>query len=234
VLGLGDEFDKLDEVGCQLGAHELGAQAVEWLDENGLAEGVEIAPPAGSPTDVIEEEEVELAGKGAPGTAGAFGHGLEAPVGLGEPGDDPTGIAEPCAAEENGGGAVHVLGNESFDARMVMGKKSFMPEVSTQPAAPDNTPTLDIDNLKTTYANVCRIIPTPNEIIVDFGMNPNFFGPVLSEALKLDSRIIMSPDGAKRLTLHLGSILQAFEAKYGVIELDVAKRIKQPAAQPAS
>jgi len=105
-----------------------------------------------------------------------------------------------------------------------------MPEESTQPGATENTtPEIDIQNLKTVYANVCRIVPTPAEIIVDFGLNANFFGPVLQEPLKLETRIIMSPDGAKRLAQHLLNTIHSYEAKYGPIELDVNKRIKPPA-----
>ena len=81
------------------------------------------------------------------------------------------------------------------------------------------------DNLVTSYANVCRIAQTPNEVIVDFGMNPNFFGQILDEPLRLSQRVVMSQDAAKRLCLHLTQTIQAYEAKYGVIELDVAKRL---------
>jgi hypothetical protein len=100
-----------------------------------------------------------------------------------------------------------------------------MADETTSAPAGENTPTINIDNLKTTYANVCRIAQTPNEMIVDFGLNPNFFGTILSEPLKLENRIILSHDGAKRLLLHLANAIQSYEAKYGVIELDVAKRI---------
>ena len=96
---------------------------------------------------------------------------------------------------------------------------------------PDETkpapPTIDASNLKTVYANVCRIAQTPNEVIVDFGMNPNFFGNILDEPLKLENRVVMSHDAAKRLCIHLTATIQAFEAKYGPIELDVTKRLKQ-------
>ena len=89
--------------------------------------------------------------------------------------------------------------------------------------------------MKTTYANVCRIAQTPNEVIVDYGMNPNFFGQMLDEPLKLETRVIMSHDAAKRLCLHLMATIQNYESKYGTIELDVTKRLKpQAAAQPAS
>jgi len=109
-----------------------------------------------------------------------------------------------------------------------MRKKSLMPEETTQATgAAENTPAIDTEDLKTTYANVCRIAQTPNEMIVDFGLNPNFFGTILSEPLKLESRIILSHDGAKRLLLHLANAIQSYETKYGVIELDVAKRIKK-------
>ena len=89
--------------------------------------------------------------------------------------------------------------------------------------------------MKTTYANVCRIAQTPNEVIVDYGMNPNFFGQMLDEPLKLETRVIMSHDAAKRLCLHLMATIQNYESKYGTIELDVTKRLKpQAAAQPTS
>jgi hypothetical protein len=121
-------------------------------------------------------------------------------------------------------------GNDSFDDREVIGNKSLMAEEATQTGAAENAPpAIDIGNLKTAYANICRIVPTPAEIIVDFGLNPNFFGQVLQEPLKLETRIIMSPDGAKRLALHLAAIISNYEAQYGAIELDVNKRIKQPA-----
>lgn len=88
-------------------------------------------------------------------------------------------------------------------------------------------PTVDASALKSNYANVCRIAQTPNEVIIDFGLNPNFFGQILDEPLKLEQRIILSHDAAKRLCLHLTATIQNFEAKYGPIELDVAKRLKQ-------
>ena len=95
---------------------------------------------------------------------------------------------------------------------------------------PTPTPSVDASALKTSYANVCRIAQTPNEVIVDFGMNPNFFGNILDEPLKLDNRIILSHDAAKRLCLHLTATIQNYEARYGTIELDVTKRLKNPAA----
>lgn len=100
-----------------------------------------------------------------------------------------------------------------------------MAEQTTPPA-----PSIDTSNLHSIYANVCRIAQTPNEVIIDFGLNPNFFGQILDEPLKLEQRVILSHDAAKRLCLHLTATIQNFEAKYGPIELDIAKRLKPPAA----
>ena len=97
-----------------------------------------------------------------------------------------------------------------------------------------STPPIDQAGLKTSYANVCRIAQTPNEVIIDFGMNPNFFGNILDEPLKLDNRVIMSHDAAKRLCLHLTATIQNFEGRYGVIELDVNKRLKPAPGQPTA
>lgn len=98
----------------------------------------------------------------------------------------------------------------------------------------NNSPQINAENLKSNYANVCRIAQTPNEVIIDFGMNPNFFGNILEEPLRLETRIIMSHDAAKRLCLHLMNAIQSFEGKYGIIELDVAKRLKPQATQPGT
>lgn len=96
--------------------------------------------------------------------------------------------------------------------------------------AKPTVPAIDQSAMSVSYANVCRIAQTPNEVIVDFGMNPNFFGNILDEPLKLENRVVMSHDAAKRLCLHLMATIQNFESRYGTIELDVAKRLKAPAA----
>jgi len=77
------------------------------------------------------------------------------------------------------------------------------------------------------YANVSRLFATPNEVVLDFALNLNAFGPMVEEDAQIVSRVVTSYDGAKRLWVHLTQTLQAYEQKYGVIELDVAKRLKK-------
>ena len=92
---------------------------------------------------------------------------------------------------------------------------------------------VDSTALRTTYANICRIAQTPSEVFIDFGINPNFYGVILEEPAKLEQRVILSHDAAKRLCLHLNATIQAYEERYGAIELDPTKRLKVPAAQGA-
>lgn len=84
-----------------------------------------------------------------------------------------------------------------------------------------------------TYSNVSRVFATPNEVVLDFAMNLNAFGPLVEEDARIVSRVVVSYDGAKRLWAHLTQTLQAYEQKYGVIELDVAKRLKSEGEAPS-
>jgi hypothetical protein len=104
-----------------------------------------------------------------------------------------------------------------------------MPEESTQSGAGEQSPAIETDSLKTSYANVFRIAQTPNELIVDFGLNLNLFGPILPEPLKLENRIVMTHETAKRLMLHMANAIQSYETQYGMIEVDPAKRKKHTA-----
>ncbi len=94
-------------------------------------------------------------------------------------------------------------------------------------------PPIDQSRLTVSYANVCRVAQTPSEVFIDFGINPNFYIPILEgEPAKLENRIVMTPDAAKRLCLSLVQTIQKYEALYGPIEIDFTKRIKNLPAQP--
>ena len=108
-----------------------------------------------------------------------------------------------------------------------------MSDTEKSAAPPQRQVQIVQSEMKTSYANVCRIAQTPNEVIIDFGLNPNFYGTILEEPLKLENRVVMSHDAAKRLCLHLTSTIQNFEARYGPIELDVTKRLLRRPDQPA-
>ena len=76
------------------------------------------------------------------------------------------------------------------------------------------------------YSNFCRITGTPEEIIMDFALNPNAFGKVIDEPVEIDHRIVMGYQAAKRTALVLLETVRRFEERFGEVELDPRKRLK--------
>ena len=85
---------------------------------------------------------------------------------------------------------------------------------------------IDTASIKTSYANVVGIAANINEVYLTFGVNTDPYNPAPTEPVKLDTRVIMTPDAAKRLCLNLNATLAAYEQRFGVIELDLQKRIR--------
>jgi hypothetical protein len=73
------------------------------------------------------------------------------------------------------------------------------------------------------YSNFCRVTATPEEVILDFGLNPQPFATGRQE-VKANLRIVMNFYTAKRLLTALGMTIQRHEATFGSIELDVRRR----------
>ena len=101
---------------------------------------------------------------------------------------------------------------------------------SEQPKGPVTT--LDDSAAEARYANMVRILGTPEEVIMDTGLNPNPFAQV-DQTVKLDNRIVMDLFSAKRLYLALGASLQRHEQNFGTIELDIRKRISPAVIEAA-
>ncbi len=108
--------------------------------------------------------------------------------------------------------------------------ESQQPDAAPSPSpAPVATPEIQIDDSKViaAYANFCRISGTPEELIIDFGLNPQAFG-VPTEPIRLTQRIVTNFYTAKRLLHVLQATIQRHEAAFGVLEPDVQRRV-QPA-----
>lgn len=110
--------------------------------------------------------------------------------------------------------------------------KSADPASAQAPAAakqqaPAEQIVLEVDeNSKATYSNLCRITGTPEELIMDFALHPNQFGKVLKEAVKVDHRIVMSYQAAKRTAIVLSDTIRRYEERFGQIELNVSRRLQ--------
>ena len=83
-----------------------------------------------------------------------------------------------------------------------------------------------------TYSNFCRVTATPEEVILDFGLNPQPFATGRQE-VKANLRIVMNFYTAKRLLTALNMTIQRHEGTFGSIELDVRRRAGAPHIQTA-
>ena len=94
--------------------------------------------------------------------------------------------------------------------------------------APQSEVVLDDKNAHIAYANFARVTATPEEVIIDFALNPNPFMTGRQE-IPVAQRLILNFFTAKRLLLALNHTLQRHEATYGSVELNLLRRA-QPGA----
>lgn len=80
------------------------------------------------------------------------------------------------------------------------------------------------------YSNFCRVTATPEEVILDFGLNPQPFATGRQE-VRANQRLVMNFYTAKRLLTALGMTIQRHEATFGSVELDVRRRAGAHQAQ---
>jgi hypothetical protein len=101
------------------------------------------------------------------------------------------------------------------------------------PAAQQQDYALDYARMSEAYANFCRVARTPEELVLDFGLNPQM-APNPSEPIKITHRLILNYYTAKRLLLALNHFIQQHEATFGVLELDVNKRARSTGVRQGS
>ena len=84
---------------------------------------------------------------------------------------------------------------------------------------------LDYSHCSDAYANFCRISRTPDEMVFDFGLNPEFSAHP-SSPIKITHRLILNFYTAKRLLLALNHFIKEHEATFGNLEIDYNKRTR--------
>jgi len=92
--------------------------------------------------------------------------------------------------------------------------------------AQEQQPRVKVDDTgaSCSYANFCRVTGTPEELIIDFGLNSQPFG-VPTEPVKITQRIVTNYYTAKRMLHALHLSVQRHEQAFGVLETDVQKRV---------
>lgn len=73
--------------------------------------------------------------------------------------------------------------------------------------------------MQSTYANVCNVMGTREEMMVLFGSNQNWQGNQEEVEVMLSQRIVLTPYAAKRLQIMLDMGLKEYEKRFGEIKL---------------
>ena len=80
----------------------------------------------------------------------------------------------------------------------------------------------DTNNVNSSYANVCNVTGTNEEMILHFGINQPWEQSQGEVEIQLTNRIILTPFTAKRLMVLLARLIDGYESRFGEIKLDVA------------
>jgi hypothetical protein len=84
----------------------------------------------------------------------------------------------------------------------------------------------DDSNMKSSYANVCNVMSTREEVVLLFGINQAWHAGQKEVTVQLTDRIILSPFAAKRLSLLLGNLVREHESRFGQLSVDVNRPVE--------
>ncbi len=111
-------------------------------------------------------------------------------------------------------------------------KDTEHPHPAAAPQGQTTEVVVDDSSTLPSYSNFCRVTATPEEVILDFGLNPQPFATGRQD-VKANQRIVMNFYTAKRLLTALGMTIQRHEGTFGSIELDVRRRATGAPQQPS-
>jgi hypothetical protein len=77
----------------------------------------------------------------------------------------------------------------------------------------------DDSKMQTSYANVCNVLGTREEIMLLFGANQAWHGGQKEVTVLLSNRVVLNPYAAKRLLQLLEQGLKEYESRYGELKL---------------
>jgi hypothetical protein len=78
----------------------------------------------------------------------------------------------------------------------------------------------DDSNMKSSYANVCNVTSTREEVVMLFGINQAWNAGQKDVSVQLTVRIILSPYAAKRLGMLLDGVVKEYERRFGELGLE--------------
>jgi hypothetical protein len=78
----------------------------------------------------------------------------------------------------------------------------------------------DDSKMTSTYANVCNVSSTREEMTLLFGTNQTWHTGQKDLTVVLTDRIILNPFAAKRLSILLNNVMKEYESRFGVLQVD--------------
>jgi hypothetical protein len=79
----------------------------------------------------------------------------------------------------------------------------------------------DDSSMKSSYANVCNVTSTREEVVMLFGMNQAWNRGQKEVTIHLTDRIVVSPFAAKRLSLLLQGVVNEYEKRFGALNIEL-------------
>jgi hypothetical protein len=87
----------------------------------------------------------------------------------------------------------------------------------------------DDSGMKSSYANVCNVTSTREEMTLYFGTNQSIYtGKEEEVTVQLSDRIVLNPYAAKRLLLLLNRVVGEYEKRFGTLDLSVGSTTVPP------
>jgi hypothetical protein len=78
----------------------------------------------------------------------------------------------------------------------------------------------DDTNMKSSYANVCNVTSTREEVVMLFGVNQAWNRGQKEVTIQLTDRIIISPYAAKRMSMLLQGVVTEYEKRFGTLNVE--------------
>ena len=76
--------------------------------------------------------------------------------------------------------------------------------------------------MRSSYANVCNVTSTREEVVMLFGINQAWNRGQKEVTIQLTDRIIISPYAAKRLATLLEGVVKEYEKRFGALNVEAA------------
>jgi hypothetical protein len=117
------------------------------------------------------------------------------------------------------------MDKETYDGVPLTGQDEL---ADKPPISPPSQPAqFEVDDSRATanYSNFCRLSASPEELLIDFGLNPQPMG-IPAQPIAVTQRVVTGWHTAKRLVQVLKMTVERHESAFGVLQTDVQKRVR--------